>query len=391
MPGVPVRSWQRVAVAMFAVGWGANQFSPMLIVYRDDLGFSEQTRALLFGVYAAGLIPGLLVGGAVSDWLGRRRVVLPFVAVSPVATLLLVVFHTQAFGLGAGRLLAGVCSGVVFGAATAWVRELSGDEREGTAARRAAVALTLGFGIGPFVASLLAEWAPDPLWVPYVPHLLLGVAATAYLLPAPETRARRSTGALVQIPAACRTSRFTRTIVPVAPWVFACASLAFAILPGETGDATVLLAGGAGALALGAGVAAQPVARRLEDRRPLAASAAGLLAAMAGLGVGVLALGGGGLGLVLLAAPLFGFGYGCCLVSGLRETERIADPAELGATVSVFYALTYVGFAAPYVIDLLNGAVGDRGALAIMAAGAAVCLAIGLQGASAPSPAPVRR
>src|SRR5687767_421100 len=102
-----MRSWQRVALAMFAVGWGANQFTPLLIAYRDELDMSVQTRAFLFGVYAAGLVPALLVGGAASDRWGRRAVVLPFVALSPLATVLLIVEHESATGLALGRLLAG--------------------------------------------------------------------------------------------------------------------------------------------------------------------------------------------------------------------------------------------------------------------------------------------
>ena len=79
---------------------------------------------------------------------------------------------------------------------------------------------------------------------------------------------------------------------------------------------------------------------------------------------------------MLVAAPLFGIGYGCCLISGLLETERIAPATELGASISVFYALSYLGFATPYVTDVLNGAFGDRGALAVLAGLALVCLAV---------------
>ncbi len=61
-----IPAWGRVCLAMFAVGWGANQFSPMLLVYRDEIGLTASTRAALFGVYAAGLIPGLLWGGRAS-------------------------------------------------------------------------------------------------------------------------------------------------------------------------------------------------------------------------------------------------------------------------------------------------------------------------------------
>src|SRR6202034_4457775 len=76
-------AWVRVALVMFAVGWGANQFSPMLIVYRHALGLSAGEIAGLFAIYAATLIPGLLVGGPLSDRFGRRAVVLPFAALSP--------------------------------------------------------------------------------------------------------------------------------------------------------------------------------------------------------------------------------------------------------------------------------------------------------------------
>ena len=53
----------RIAFAMFAVGWGANQFSPMLIVYRHELRLTAGEVAGLFLVYALTLIPGLLAGG----------------------------------------------------------------------------------------------------------------------------------------------------------------------------------------------------------------------------------------------------------------------------------------------------------------------------------------
>src|SRR4051794_4972986 len=165
-------AWGRVCLAMFAVGWGANQFSPMLLVYRDEIGLSASTRAALFGVYAAGLIPGLLFGGRASDRHGRRSLVLPFVALSPLATLILIVGRDDLALLAAGRLLAGLCSGVVFGTASAGVRGLWGGGAPGAAARRAAIALSAGFGAGPLVAAIVAQWSSDPLVVPYLPHLV---------------------------------------------------------------------------------------------------------------------------------------------------------------------------------------------------------------------------
>jgi len=168
---------------MFAVGWGANQFSPMLIVYRHELGLSAAAVAGLFLVYALTLIPGLLIGGPASDRLGRRPVVWPFVALSPLASLLLVLGPRSLAMIAAGRALAGLCSGVVFGSATAWVQEVSPDD--GLSARRSALALTAGFGLGPVVAAALAQWAVHPLVVPYLPHLVIGTAAAILLAGTP--------------------------------------------------------------------------------------------------------------------------------------------------------------------------------------------------------------
>jgi predicted MFS family arabinose efflux permease len=360
---------------MFSVGWGANQFSSLLVAYRDELDMSAQTRAFLFGVYAVGLVPALLVGGAASDRWGRRAVVLPFVVLSPLATVLLIVGHDSVPGLAVARLLAGACSGVVFAAASAWVAELSVGEADGIAAKRAAMSLTAGFGLGPLVAGLVGEWSAYPLQVPYVPHLVLGLAAILLLLPASGPRPEGVTPRpLLRIPPVTFRAPFLLLVAPAAPWVFFCA-ISFAYLPGELGgqqDGAVAFAGVLTGLTLGGGVLVQPLARRLDDRRHLLAGQVGLVLAAAGTVVGILALSADSRLLLLLSAPVFGAAYGCCLVSGLRETERLAEPDERGATVAVFYGLTYVGFAAPYVLGGLAGfGLGARGALAV-AVGAAM-------------------
>ena len=78
-------AWVRVALVMFAVGWGANQFSSLLLAYQIHRGVSETTADALFGVYAVGLIPALLIIGPISDRRGRRTIVIGAGAVSLLA------------------------------------------------------------------------------------------------------------------------------------------------------------------------------------------------------------------------------------------------------------------------------------------------------------------
>jgi MFS family permease len=360
------RAWIPIAFAMFAVGWGANQFSPMLIVYRHELGLTAGGVAALFLVYALTLIPGLLIGGPASDRFGRRPVVLPFVALSPLATLLLVLGPRSLAMLAASRALAGLCSGVVFGSATAWVQELS--PGDGLSARRSALALTAGFGLGPVVAAVLAQWVPDPLLVPYLPHLVVGTTAVLVLCRTPDRRpaavqpARRTWP-----PSAARTARFWLAVAPAAPLVFGSVSLAIVVLPEDVTSARSLSAGFAGlmtALSFAAGVAVQPLARRLRDT--LAGAAAGLGFATAGAGIGIAAVARSDQVLAGAAAVLLGLAYGLCLVSGLRQAEEMAAPDERGAVIACYYVVAYLGFAGPYLVAGLGALVGKTGALVLL-------------------------
>ena len=370
------RAWLRIAFAMFAVGWGANQFSPMLIVYRHELRLTAGEVAGLFLVYALTLIPGLLVGGPASDRFGRRPVVWPFVALSPLATLLLVLGPRSVAAIAVGRALAGLCSGVVFGAATAWVQEVSPDD--GLSARRSALALTAGFGLGPVVAAVLAQWAADPLVLPYLPHLVIGIAAAAVLARTPEGPAERLARPRLARsrmagrrwpPAAIRTRRFWLAVAPASPLVFGSVALAIVVLPEEVTSARTLSAGFAGlmtALSFAAGVAVQPFARRLRDM--LAGAVAGLGCAAAGAAVGNAAVAAAGRVLAGVAAVLLGLAYGLCLVSGLRQAEHMASPDERGAGIACYYAMAYTGFAVPYLAAGLGAVAGKSGAFVALTA-----------------------
>ncbi len=139
---VGATNWVRAGAALFGAAWGSNQFTPMLLVYRRQLGLSTGSLEALFGVYALGLIPGLLIAGPLSDARGRRPVILASAVLSLAGTLSLVVAAHSLALLFVGRFLTGLGSGAAFGAGTAWLRELSrpplgdaGDHDRGPAGR----------------------------------------------------------------------------------------------------------------------------------------------------------------------------------------------------------------------------------------------------------------
>jgi hypothetical protein len=354
--------WVRLAMILFGVGWGANQFSSLLGTYRLVLGLSESTTALLFGIYAVGLVPGLLLGGPAADRWGRGRVLLPAALASAAATVLLIGgFWVQA-ALFAGRFVAGIATGGVLAAGTAWMKELSSaphdpDARPTAGAHRAALAISAGFGCGPLIAAAIAQWAPSPLVTAYLPHLTIMVAAFPLVSGLPETVLPPPGRKHLRLRSAAR-PEFARVVAPLAPWVFGAPSVALAVLPGvvmpSIGRLATLFAGVTAGVTLGAGVLVQPSARRLGSRSPLAVAGVGLLAIAAGMALSAVVAVTQSPALVLFTALVLGSGYGLCLVFGLTEVAMIADRDELASLTAVFYALTYVGFAAPYVIALLT-------------------------------------
>ena len=286
------RSWVRAALAVFAVGWGANQFAPLLYLYRTEQGVSQAGVTAMFSVYIVGLLPTLLVAGRWSDRHGRRVLMRPVLVLSLVATAMMLLGPQDSLWLYFGRFLAGLASGAAFGAGSAWVRELTVDAPPGTGARRAAIALTGGFGLGGLVAGVVAEFAPAPTLSPYVPHLILGaIALVAAWNAADPYEPSVGTEPAPLIPASAGNRRFLLGVAPWAALVFGCASMSFAVLAdllgGDAGGRPTLYAGVMVGVTLGAGVLVQPGVRRLAASAPASRPPiAGLIAAALGMAAG---------------------------------------------------------------------------------------------------------
>src|SRR4051795_12102034 len=107
------KAWLPIAAVLLGTGWGANQFPPLLLVYRPALELGTGTLEAMFGFYALGLIPGLLLTGPLSDARGRRNVVIAAAGLSLLASVALVAGSDRVALLFLGRLMAGISSGAV--------------------------------------------------------------------------------------------------------------------------------------------------------------------------------------------------------------------------------------------------------------------------------------
>ncbi|TQM30600.1 MFS transporter [Nocardia bhagyanarayanae] len=363
------RRWWGVAAAVFAIAWGGNEFTPLLVMYKSH-GLPLTTVDLLLFYYVLGIVPALLIGGPLSDRYGRRRLMLPAPLIAAAGSLLLAFGSDSVPALAAGRVLCGIALGLAMAVGSSWLKELSQPPHgpvlpAGTGARRSAMSLTGGFAVGAGVAGALAQWGPLPDSLTYLINAALCVFAAAWMSRSPETvltqlDSKRLIDDL-KIPAAGH-RRFLRIALPAALWLFTSAATAYAVMPTlmlpHVSGAPIAFSALITVITLGCGFAIQSVARRIDRPGTTRAAAVGLSLVTCGMLSATWASGSLTLGATITTAAVLGAGYGIGLVAGLQEIERIAWPDDLAGLTAVFYSVSYLGFGVPAGLSFLHQTVG---------------------------------
>jgi MFS family permease len=362
--GIDPKAWLRVGALMFAVAWGGNEFTPLLVMYREVSHLSALTVNVLLGAYVLGIVPALLGGGPLSDRYGRRPLLLPAAPLGIVGSLILAFGPASVPALAVGRVLSGLALGLVMAVGTTWIAELCAATGAGAAGpRRASLSLTLGFLLGAGIAGVLAQWGPWRTGTPYLLHVVVTAVAGAIVLSVPETHlapAAADRGRLrddLRVPAVAH-RRFLRVVVPLAPWVFGAVGSAYAVLPGlmrsHSGGVPIAFSALLTVITLACGFGIQTLGRLIDTHRSARASVVALVIVLIGMVLASWAAATLSLPVVVLAAAVLGCGYGLALVAGLSEVQRIATPADLAGLTAVYYSVAYLGFFVPAILAWLS-------------------------------------
>jgi len=347
-----------VAFAFLVVMAFSTVPSPLYGLYQQRDGFSSFTVTVIYAAYAVGVVAALLLAGHVSDWYGRRRVLLPAIALSILSAGVFLVWRDVP-GLLVARVLNGLSVGAVASTATAYLTDLHAAARPAAGPRRAQLGSTAanigGLGVGPIVAGVLAAWVAHPLSLPYLVFLAALAAAGLLVLWVPEPRER---------PRPAPAYRPQRVSVPAearAPFAAAAigAFLAFGALGLFTGLAATFLVGtlhhGSHALAGAAvsamffgGVAVQLATSRWSVRAVLAT---GIALMLAGLVLVVVAawLPTPSLALFLLGGALAGGGAGTVFKGAVGTVIEISPPETRAEALAGLFLAGYIGLSVPVV------------------------------------------
>jgi MFS family permease len=359
-----------VAYAFLIIMLGVALPTPLYTLYRMEFGFSVLMLTVIFATFAVGVIVALVLFGRLSDDIGRRRVLLPGLALSALSA----VAFLLARGVGmlfVGRMLCGLSVGVFIGAATATLVDLAPHAR-GRATLVATMVTLVGVGSGPLLAGVLSQFAGWPLHLTYVVDLALLVPAAAlvWAMPEPVPVSRRARVRLqkLSVPAEMRAVFVRAALAAFAG--FAVLGLFTAVAPGFLGQILGItnraIVGLVVFSVFAASTAGQTVLMRIWGRRALLAGCVGLIA-----GMGLLALGLhlSSLILVVVGGMVAGLGQGLSFRAGLAAINEAAPADRRGEVASSYFVVAYVALSLPVVgVGVVAGLSNLRTASVIFAA-----------------------
>jgi MFS family permease len=329
---------------------GTTLPTPLYPLFQQRYGFDELLVTIIFAIYAFGVIAGLILFGNLSDEVGRKPMLLVGLALSAVSALLFLVAGSLV-PIYIARVVSGFSAGIFTGTATAYLVDLAPGENRRLGSLAAVVANLGGLGSGTLFSGLLAQYARDPLRLPFAADLVLLLPATIGLLLTPETVERRAFHYRLQRLAVPREVRGVFVPAATAGFAsFAVAGVFSSVAPGFLGQAlghhSPALAGLLVFVLFGMSLVGQLVVRRLSDTRALTVGCMQLLLGAAILGV---AVGFDSLLALFASAVIAGLGQGIVVGAALAAINQRAPVDRRGETASSFFVVLYVGLSVPVI------------------------------------------
>lgn len=326
--------------------------APLYVQYQAEQGFGPFTVTLIFAAYAVGVLASLFLLGHISDWVGRRRVLVPAVLVNVLAGLIFLEW-TALPALLIARFVSGISIGMITATATAHLAELHLAARPGASRTRADVVATAanlgGIGLGPLIAGVVAQFAPAPLHLPYlvfVALMLLGALALALVPETVESTPVTYRPQRVSVPREGRGRYFAAGVAALVQFaVFGLfTSLAPAFLAGMLGRPSFVLAGLTAFAVFAAAAVAQVFVSRLEPRYQLRF---GLTVLVAGVVLLAVAAQLPSLPLFLVGGVLAGAGAGAGFKTSVGIVLSVTPPEGRGEALAGLFLAAYTGLVVP--------------------------------------------
>lgn len=335
--------------AFAAVMIGTTLPTPMYALYADRMHFAVLTTTVIYATYAAGVLFALLAFGRWSDAIGRRPMLLAGVVAALISAVMFLLAHSVPELLVA-RVLSGLSAGLFTGTATAAVIEAAPESWRSRAAAVATVANIGGLGLGPLIAGILVQYAPAPLALSFIVHIVLMLLAAGAVLFAAETSSREGKIGLQRLSVPPQTRAVFVTAVTASFAGFSVTGLFAAVAPSFVSNVIGIENHAVAGLIVSSLFAASAAAQILGIRIPPARAVAGGCALLV-LGMLMLAaaLHFSSLPGLIAAALVAGVGQGISFGRGLAAVSAQTPPERRAEVSSTFFVITYIAISLPVI------------------------------------------
>ncbi|SMF49285.1 Predicted arabinose efflux permease, MFS family [Xaviernesmea oryzae] len=323
--------------------------TPLYHLYQELFHLSPAMITFIFGSYAFALLAALLTLGGLSDYIGRRPLILVALLFNAAALVIFLLADSGGMLL-AGRIVQGIAAGIAFPTFGAAI--LDTDKRNGPILN--SITAFLGLTIGTLAGGTLVAFAPEPTHLIYAilfVATIFGIIALAFM---PETTAGRpgALGAMrprISVPQRAWGPLIKVTPVNVAGWALAgfYLSLMPTLVAVATGIASPFVGGAVVATSMLSATISVFVSRTLAPRRVLFAATSGLITGVLITLVGVEEQ---AVGLLFLGTAVAGLGLGSIFANILKIVMPLAESHERAGLFAAFLVESYLAFAVPAIV-----------------------------------------
>ncbi len=323
--------------------------TPLYPIYQAQWGFSSLAITFVFGIYAVAVLGALLVAGRLSDYVGRRPVLIVTTMIQ-AATMLLFAFAGGLSTLIAARVIQGLSTGAALAAVGAGMLDI--DKARGTVAN--SVAPASGTALGAVLAGIMAHYLPAPTQLVYFVLAMIFIAQVVGVVLMRESMPPRA-GAMASLrpqfslPAATRQPILVAAPVLIAVWALAgfYGSLAPSLVRSSFGLDSSLLGGIALFVLAGSAGISVLFTQQLGARTLMIYGATVLIA---GVALAMSSLPYHCATAFFLGTAIAGSGFGTGFQGAIRTVVPLAAPQERAGVLSVIFVISYLAMGVPAVI-----------------------------------------
>lgn len=327
----------------------ASAPAPLYQIYQRLWYFSPVILTLIFATYALFLLLALLIAGSISDYIGRKPVILLAILLQ-MTSMMFFLFSNDINMLFVARAIQGIATALAVSSIGAALLDLN--KHKGPIIN--SICPMLGMTVGSILACLVLQYSNAPL------HLIFEILTVIYLIEfiltifSPETAVKRS-GALASlklkmaVPPAAKFALISISPVNIALWMLS--GIFLSLMPSLFVQVFQIHSAWLNGLSFSAITLSGAIGIiLLRKSASVFILKFGTIHLILGTIILILGINLVNIYLLFIGSIIAGLGFGTSFMGAIRTVMPLAKPEERAGLMAAFYVESYLAFSVPAII-----------------------------------------